>query len=237
MKKPVLVITLIASIFAAASAAYASESTSKCADADTICRDFEKHLESDQPEKIIARYKQSEMYSDQALSFVGNAYLAMASRDNITPEQEEGYYRKALKVKHYIAYMGLYFLHVQKDEQKALGYLREYVKMKPADTVPYVILGEVELNQKNYTLADTYLREAKKVANAHSPRVDWMLFQANYHLKNYLFAQELFESTVTRGTFDKEIGALSTDPLFADIGKRPEFKKHQDLLKAVKTSQ
>jgi hypothetical protein len=132
--------------------------------------------------------------------------------------------------------MGLYFFYAPKDEEKALGFLREYVKTKPADTVPYVILGESELNRKHYDLADVYLREAKKVAHAHSPRVDWMLFQANYLLKHYEFAKEMFESAVTNGNFENEIKVMTTDPRFEGIDKRPEFERYQSTLKAVKTS-
>lgn len=233
--KPLLTVFLIALNLAASSSGVAA--ASRCADADAICRDFEKYLEAEQPEKVLARYKPSGNYSDAALSLIGSACLAMASRDNITPEEEEGYYRKALSVKHYIAYMGLYFSTVQKDEEKALNYLREYVKTKPADTVPYVILGEAELQRNRYALADTYLREAKRVAHAYSSRVDWLLFQANYLQKNYAIAQEMFESAITRGTFEKEISALSDDPRFADISARPEFRKHKELLRMVKTSQ
>ena len=234
--KPFLMVFLVSLFFAACSSSVAAAS-SRCVDADVVCKDFEKYLEAEQPEKVLARYKPSEKYSDASLNLIGSACLAMASRDNISPEEEEGYYRTALSVKHYIAYMGLYFSTMQKDEEKALNYLREYVKTKPADTVPYVILGEAELRKNQYALADTYLREARRVARAYSARVDWLLFQANYLLKNYPFAQEMFENAITRGKFEKELKALSADPRFADIGSRPEFKKHAEVLKIVKGSQ
>lgn len=221
----------------ALSSSMAAAPVSRCSDADSTCKQFETFIQAEQPEKVIAQYNPAQRYSDEALRYVGDAYLALASRDNITPEQEEGYYRKALEVKHFIAYMGLYFMYAQKDEEKALGFLREYVKTKPADTVPYVILGETELNRKNYSLAADYLREGKKVAHAHSPRVDWMLFQASYMLKDYAAAGELFESAVTKGTFDKELKTLVSDPRFADIEKHPEFRKHQNLLKTAKLPQ
>jgi hypothetical protein len=215
----------------------ASAPVSSCSDADTSCKQFEAFTQEEQPEKVIAQYNPARHYSDDALRYVGDAYLALASRDNITPEQEESYYWKALKVKQATAYMGLYFLYARKDEKKALGFLRAYIKTKPADTFPYVILGEAELDSKNYTLSAAYLREANKVAHAHSPHVDWLLFQASYLLKDYAVAGELFESAVTNGKFEKELKALVSDLLFADIEKRPEFKKHQDLLKAAKSSQ
>jgi hypothetical protein len=91
--------------------------------------------------------------------------------------------------------------------------------------VPYVILGEAELNKQHYELSDRYLREAKKVAHAHSPRVDWLLFRANYLLKNYQFAAEMFGNAVAEGTFEQELKALKTDPRFEEIGMRPEFRK------------
>jgi hypothetical protein len=236
MKQHVLVITLIASILAAASAVYASEPASKCADEDAVCKDFEKDLEAELPEKVVAGYNPARTYSDEALHYVGGAYLALASRENITPEQEEDYYQKALSVRHYVAYMGLYFFYARNNEEKALGFLREYVKTKPLDTVPYVLLGEAELNKKNYGPAEAYLREAKKVAHAHSPRVDWMLFQASYMLRNYAVAGELFESAVTKGSFKKELKALLSDQRFAGIEKRPEFGKYRVLLREAMRS-
>ncbi|HSB34997.1 MAG TPA: hypothetical protein VLG39_11115 [Nitrospirota bacterium] len=221
-------IALFAIVLAAPAPVRAAVPPSRCEDADKDCKEFEQLLEAQQPERIAARYEAAKTarYSESARRYIGEAYLALASREDITPEQELGYYQKALEVKHYIAYMGLYFFYAQKDEDKALGFLREYVKTKPPDTVPYVILGEAELNRNNYALADTYLREAKKVAHAHSPRVDWLLFRANYLLKNYQFAADLFGNAVTTGTFEKELKALKADPRFEAITGRPEFKKY-----------
>jgi len=213
----------------------ASAPPSKCEDTDKDCIEFEQLLDAQQPDKVISRYEAAKTapYSAAARRYIGDAYLLLASREDITPEQELGYYQKALEVKHFIAYMGLYFFYVQKDEEKALGFLREYVKTGPKDTVPYVILGESELNKKHYELADAYLREGKKVAHAHSPRVDWLLFQANYLMGNHQFAGEMFESAVTTGTFEKEAKALSSDVRFEGIGDRPEFRKHRGLFKAA----
>lgn len=221
---------IISIVIALGTPVLAAETASKCPDKDTTCKTFEKLVHAEQPEKVVAQYDAKKQYSAEAKRYIGEAYLALASRDDVKPEQEEGYYRKALEVGHSIAYMGLYFMHVQKDEEKALGFLREYVKTQPQDTVPYAILGETELIRKNYAQADTYLRQAKKVAHAHSPRVDWMLFQANYLLKNYAYAAEMFESAVTKGTFNKELKALSTDQRFKGIEKQQEFKKHLGLL-------
>jgi len=237
MNRPLTSIMIALLLFtASASNSMASEPVSRCKEGDTICKQFETFIQAEQPEKVLAQYDPAKRFSSEALRYVGDAYLALASRDNVTPEQEEGYYRKALEIKHDIAYMGLYFLYAQKDNEKALGFLREYVKTKPVDTVPYVILGEAELNNKNYAASAAYLREGKRVAHAHSPRVDWMLFQASYLLKEYAVAGELFESAVTKGSFEKELKVLTTDPRFADIEKRPEFKKHEGLIKAAKNS-
>jgi len=235
MKKHIVLGIAICIIALAAPALIrASAPASKCEDTDKDCKEFEQLLDAQQPEKVIARYEAAKtaQYSEIARRYIGDAYLMLASREDITPEQELGYYQKALEVKHFIAYMGLYFFYAQKDEEKALGYLREYVKTGPKDTVPYVILGESELNKKQYELADAYLRVGKKVAHAHSPRVDWLLFQANYLLGNYQFAGEMFENAVTNGTFEKEVKALSSDIRFKGIENRPEFQKHRGLFKA-----
>ena len=56
-------------------------------------------------------------------------------------------------------------------------------------------------------------------------------------MKEYAAAAEFFESAVTKGTFEKELKALTSDPRFADIEKRPEFKKFEVLLKTAKSSQ
>src|SRR5512143_23069 len=230
MKKHfVLGVALCVIALAAPAPIQASAPASKCEDADQVCKEFEQQLEAQQPDKVIARYEAAKtaQYSAVALRYVGDAYLLLASREDITPEQELGYYQKALGVKHYIAYMGLYFFYAQKDEEKALGFLREYVKTGPKDTVPYVILGESELNKQHFELADAYLREGKKVAHAHSPRVDWLLFRTNYLLKNYQFAAEMFGNAVAAGTFEQELKALKTDPRFEGIGKRAEFRKFE----------
>jgi tetratricopeptide (TPR) repeat protein len=225
------IIAALTIIMNAPAASAASASLPHCPEKDTDCKTFERLAESQQYEKIVDLYNVGDPYSDESRRLIGDACLALASRDNITPQQEEAYYKGALQVKHYIAYMGLYFSTVQKDEAKAIGYLREYIKTKPADTVPYVILGEYELQKKNYELANSYLQEAKKVAHAHSPGVDWMLFQANYMLKNYPFSKAMFESAITTGKFEKEIKTLSSDPRFDGIDNQPEFSNYRQLFK------
>jgi hypothetical protein len=233
LKNTIVTAVFLACLISSPAPVLASAPFSRCSDTDKVCKKFEELTEAQQPEKIIAQYEadKSAAYSDEARRYIGEAYLALSSREDISPELEERYYRKALEVKHYIAYMGLYFFYYQKDQEKALGFLREYVKTGPADTVPYVILGEAELNKQNYQLADTYLRQAKKVAHAHSPRVDWLLFRANYLLKNFEFAAEMFGNAVSTGTFEKELKGLKADPRFEGIGKRPEFRKFDAFLR------
>jgi hypothetical protein len=233
MRKSMIVTAVFLACITATPATILSAPFSRCGDTDRVCRQFEELLEAQQPEKIISQYEadKSATYSEEARRYIGEAYLALSSRDDISPQLEESYYHKALEVKHYIAYMGLYFFYYQKDEEKALGFLREYVKTRPKDTVPYVILGEAELNKQNYQLADTYLRQAKKVARAHSPRVDWLLFRANYLLRNYKFAAEMFGDAVRAGTFEKELKALKADARFEGIEGRPEFRKYGAFLK------
>jgi hypothetical protein len=237
MKPIVLIMVLFALIITASAPSYASSPASRCENADTACREFEQLTDAGQFEKIVAQYEAAggAAYSEGSRSYIGQAYLALASRDDVSPEQEERCYWNALKLNCTIAYMGLYFFHVQKDEEKALGFLREYVKTKPIDTVPFVILGEAELTRNNYETADAYLREAKRVAYAYSPRVDWLLFKANYLLKNYQFASEMFMSAVTKGKFESEIKALSSDPRFEGIEKRPEFNTCRSMFKVAKS--
>jgi Flp pilus assembly protein TadD len=125
--------------------------------------------------------------------------------------------------------MGLYFITVQKDPEAALGYLRQYVATNPGDSVPYVILGEAELEKGRNREADAFLRASKKVARANSPRVEWMLFKANYLLGNYSDAARMFESAVASGQFDKQVKSLADDARFSGIGMRPEFKRFPQL--------
>ncbi len=198
---------------------------SSCSQTDTLCRNFENLFHADQFDKIVAAADPAKQYSEGARHYIGRAYLALAGRENISPEQEEVFCRKALEYGATQAYMGLYFIHVQKDPEKALGFLRQYVETKPADSVPYVILAESELGKKNYKLADFYLRESKKVARARSARVDWMQFQTSYLLGNYQDAVEMLESVAANGKFKEELRSLGADERFQGIEKRPGFEK------------
>lgn len=231
MKKLAIhVISLLAIIIWAAPCP-ASEGSS-CKESDAICREIESLARTGQFDKIVTKVDSSSHYSEEARHYIGQAYLTLASAETNTPEQEEAFCRKALKFGSTQAYMGLYFIYARKDPAAALGFLKEYIATKPRDSVPYVILGEAELNSNNYRLADAYLRESKKVARASSPRVDWMLFQANYLLGDYKFAGEMLESALNNGRFDKELKALASDGRFQGMGKRPEFRKYQQLMTA-----
>jgi tetratricopeptide (TPR) repeat protein len=210
-----------------------AEERSLCQKTDVICGQFETLAQEGQFKTIIDKAGGKQDYSEGARYYIGKAYLAIASDENNRPEQEEAFCRKALEFGATQAYMGLYFIYVQKDEEQALGFLREYVNTKPRDTVPYVILGESELNKKNYKTADFYLRESKKVARASSPRVDWMLFQVNYLLGNYKAAGEMMESALTNGTFEQELKELAADGRFKGMETRPEFKTYQTRIAAA----
>ncbi len=202
---------------------------SPCQESDDACKQFSALAENDQHAKIIEMVDPGTEYSETARTYIGKAYLGLAAAESNTPEQEEAFCRKALEYGAVQAYMGLYFIHAQKDEAAALGFLKQYVSTRPKDSVPYVILGESELDKQNYRLADEYLRESKKVARASSPRVDWMLFQVNYLLGNFKYASEMFENAVTNGRFEEELKVIARDSRFKGINNRPEFRKHRPL--------
>jgi len=228
MRKIVFIgfITILASIGAAT--AGSGPEPSRCKDADGVCKEFESLAQAGQFEKIVNRIDRTKQYSEEARRYIGHAYLQLAAVESNTPEQEEAFCRKAIEFGATQAYMGLYFIHVQKDGDKALEFLRQYIATKPRDSVPYVILGESELNRKNYQLADTYLRESKKVSRANSIHVDWMLFQANYLLGNYEYASERLETAMNSGKFDQDLKALASDARFEGMFTRPEFRKFQE---------
>ncbi len=206
---------------------FASDSPqpSLCPDKDTVCREFETLVRNEQYTAAIGKIDPKAVYSETTRQYIGKAYLGIAPAETNTPEQEEQYCRKALEYGAIQAYMGLYFVTVQKNPEAALGYLRQYVAQKPRDSVPYVILGEAELANNHYQEADALLRDSKKVARANSPRVDWMLFKADYLLGKYTDAALLFETAVASGQFDSQVKELASDTRFSGIGQRAEFKK------------
>ena len=206
---------------------FASDSPqpSLCPDKDAVCEEFETLVQNEQYTAAIGKIDPKAAYSETTRQYLGKAYLGLAPADNNTPEQEEYYCRKALEYGAVQAYMGLYFITVQKDPDAALGYLRQYVAAKPRDSVPYVILGEAELMKGRYKEADAFLRESKKIARANSPRVDWMLFKANYLMGNYGDAARMLESALASGQFDGQVKELASDVRFSGIGSRAEFRK------------
>ena len=224
-------LVVILALIGYASSGFASDSPqpSLCTDKDRYCKEFETLVQNEQYDKVIGRIDEREAYSKEARQYIGKAYLGLASAESNTPGQEEQYCRKALAFGAVQAYMGLYFITVQEAPEAALGYLRQYVATKPGDSVPYVILGEVELEQRHYKEADSFLRESKKVARARSARVDFMLFQANYLLGNFVDASQMLENALSGGQFDKQMRSLSADARFSGIESRPEFKKFLQL--------
>lgn len=230
-KQIIMAIFVLAAIIASSRGGFAADSPqpSLCPEKDAVCKEFETLVQNEQYTAAIGKIDAKAAYSETTRQYIGKAYLGIAPAENNTPEQEEQYCRKALEYGAVQAYMGLYFITVQKDPEAALGYLRQYVATNPRDSVPYVILGEAELEKRHYKEADAFLRASKKVARANSPRVDWLLFQANYLLGNFADASHMLELALASGQFDKQVRSLVDDARFSGIGNRPEFKKFPQL--------
>lgn len=231
MQKTLRGTLLLLTLFLAPGTDFAADNpqASLCPDKDAVCKEFETLVQNEQYTAAILRIDPKAAYSETARQYIGKAYLGIAPAENNTPEQEEQYCRKALEYGAVQAYMGLYFVTVQKDADAALGYLRQYVATKPADSVPYVLLGEAELEKNHYQEADAFLRASKKVARANSARVDWMLFKTNYLLGNYEDAARMFEAAVASGQFDGQVKEILSDVRFSGIASRSEFKKFPQL--------
>jgi tetratricopeptide (TPR) repeat protein len=227
MRQHLILSLIVFMVIIASQGSTASDSPrpSLCPEKDAVCREFETLVQNEQYAAAVSKVDPRAAYSETTRQFIGKAYLGIASAENNTPEQEEYYCRKALEYGAVQAYMGLYFITVQKDPDAALGYLRQYVATNPRDSVPYVILGEAELAKGRYQEADAFLRASKNVARAGSPRVDWMLFKANYLMENYEEAARMFESAVASGQFDVQVKELASDKRFSGIGDRSEFRK------------
>jgi len=202
-----------------------------CPEKDEQCSAFARLFEAEQYDKIIGSIDAKKTYSDATRSILGQAYLMIAGRETNTPEQEEQFCRKALEYGSTSAYMGLYFIYASKDTEAALGFLKQYVATKPKDSVPYVILGEAELEKRNYQAADAYLREAKKVARGHSANLDWLSFLAGFLTGDYAYAGAMLESAMKTPEYEKDLRALASDPRFSGMEKRPEFKHYEYLFK------
>lgn len=204
-----------------------------CDEKDALCAAFFKLAEAEQYDKLIETVDPKKTYSEASRNIIGQAYLMIAGRETNTPEQEELFCRKALEYGSTSAYMGLYFIYAAKDTEAALGFLKQYIATKPRDSVPYVILGEAELERKNYQSADAYLREARKVARGHSANLEWLSFQAGYLTGDYAYAGARLERVMKKPEYEKELRALAADPRFSGMEKRPEFKQYEYLFKGA----
>jgi tetratricopeptide (TPR) repeat protein len=204
-----------------------------CAGNDTACIEFANLATMEQFDSIISQVEATETYSEDAKSYIGQAYLAIAGRETNTPAQEEHFCLKALEYGATSAYMGLYFIHASQDPEKALGYLRQYIATKPRDSVPYVLLGEAMMEKEQFEAANELLREARAVARGLSTNLDWNLFQVSYLLGDFEYASTMLDSALSRGQFMKELTDLAADPRYADIGIRPQFRKYQPLIKGM----
>jgi tetratricopeptide (TPR) repeat protein len=231
MKHFVGIIMAVVLILSVQSGAMATEIP--CAAQDAACKEFSTLAADEQFDKIIGKIDVTKIYSPAARSYIGQAYLMIAGRENNTPEQEEQFCLKALEYGATSAYMGLYFIHAGQNEEKALGFLKQYIATQPKDSVPYVLLGQAEMDKGNYVAANAFLREARSVARGHSANLDWMLFQVNYLLGDFAYASAMFDSALTQGQFVNELKSLSTDPRFAGFSLRPEFKKYEPMIKGT----
>lgn len=206
---------------------------SPCSAQDAACNEFSTLAAAGQFDAIIGKADSTRAYSPAARYYIGQAYLMIAGRENNTPAQEEQYCLKALEYGATSAYMGLYFVHAGQDEEKALAYLRKYIATQPKDPVPYVLLGQAEMDKEHYAAANELLRQARSVARGHSANLDWMLFQVNYLLGDFAYASAMLDSALTQDQFFKELRSLSADPRFADISLRPEFRKYESMIKSA----
>ncbi len=231
LKRSIIIILTIVLIIAGQSVAGATGSA--CPEKDTTCSDLATLAGAEQYDKIIERAAGQKTYSDAAQAIIGQAYLMMAGKESNTPEQEEQFCLKALEYGATSAYMGLYFIHAGQDMEKALGFLKQYIMTRPKDSVPYVLLGEAEMEKKNYEDANLYLREAKKIARGHSTNVDWMLFQVNYLLGDFSYASAMLDGALAHGQFVNELKTLAADPRYSDISRRPEFRKYEPMIKGT----
>ncbi len=209
-----------------ASSAVHSSPQAACTQSDSICQEFARLMQAERYEEIVAKADPRKSYSRESRAHIGQAYLMMAGRDQNSPEQEEMYCRKALEYGATAAYMGLYFIHAEKEPEAALGYLQNYVETKPNDSVPYVILGESELTKRNYDAARQYFVEARRVSHGLSANLDWLLFQASYLSGDFATASSMLESALSEGKTKDDLQALiDADRRYTEIGTRKEFRR------------
>ena len=231
MKKTIITAFSVFTIMLLSPANNGMAADSTCPEHDAACKEFAMLAEKNQFERIIEQVDAAKVYSSAARGYIGQAYLMLAGNERNTQEQEEQFCRKALEYGSTSAYMGLYFIYSGQNTEAALGYLKQYVATKPGDPVPYVLLGESELEKKNYQAANTYLREAKRIARGHSAHLDWMLFRVNYILGDFAYAGAVLDGAMADGQYVKEFKTLASDPLFEGMVKRPEFRKYEIMVK------
>lgn len=212
---------------------HALATESPCSAQDSACKEFSTLAAAEQYDKIIGKADAAKSYSPAARSYIGQAYLMIAGRENNTPEQEEQFCLKALEYGATSAYMGLYFIHAGRNEEKALGFLKQYIATQPRDSVPYVLLGQAEMDKENYAAANAHLRQARSVARGHSANLDWMLFQVNYLLGDFSYASAMLDSALTQDHFANELKSLSADPRFEGLSLKPEFRKYEPMIKGA----
>jgi tetratricopeptide (TPR) repeat protein len=225
------IITVVSIIISGQSGALATESP--CSAQDAACKEFSTLAAAEQFDKIIGKADATKTYSPAARSYIGQAYLMIAGRENNTSAQEEQFCLKALEYGATSAYMGLYFIHAGQNEEKALGFLKQYIATQPRDSVPYVLLGQAEMDKKNYAAANAFLRQARSVSRGHSANLDWMLFQVNYLLGDFAYASAMIDSALTQDQFANELKSLSADPRFAGLSLRPEFRKYESMIRGA----
>ena len=230
MKKLIFTVFAIFAIMLHGPANNSVAADKTCSDRDAVCKEFAMLADTNRFELIIDQVDAATDYTTAARGYIGQAYLMLAGKEGNTPEQEEQLCRKALEYGATSAYMGLYFIYSDRDTDAALGYLKQYIATKPRDAIPYILLGESELENKGYEAANTYLREAKRIARGHSAHLDWMLFRVSYILGDYAYAGSVLDGAMEDGHYVKEFRALASDPLYEGMMKRPEFSKYKLLI-------
>lgn len=195
---------------------------------DEKCKALEKQYYKEEYKNIVSTVDPKEQYSEGSRFYIGMSYVNLAEKASSFAEKDK-FYRQAISVKYYPAYMSLYGLYLEKNPEIALGFLMEYLKTNPDDPAPFVTAGKVDLEKGNYKNANRYLRRARALSNGHTAEIDWLLFKTNYILGNYKFAREMFESASAQSRLTDNIRDLRSDPRFAGIEDRPEFKEYKEL--------
>jgi tetratricopeptide (TPR) repeat protein len=224
--KKLIVLSLIAFALSLAGNSEILAGNIACGKEDAVCQEFAVLSEAGKFQTIIAKVNPKQVYSAAAQRLIGNAYLIAAGKEGNTPQQEEQFCLKALSYGATSAYLSLYFSHVDIDNEKAIGYLREYVKTKPEHAAPYVLLGEADYKKGKFKNAKEYLRQASKVTLIASGDLDWLLFKTSYLSGDYSLASATLDSSFSNGKTMSDLKTLvASDPRFTDMGKRAEFQK------------